>query len=252
MSDISVSWVILTFNRGAMVKQAIEHCMANAGDTWEELVWVDNGSTDGLQFNIRDKFNPDVLVLNAANRGVARGYNQAMGLASKDYILITGCDMLMPDNWLKTFKEYVRRIPNTGVACMYSKEMDAVPERLRGSPQTFNGLPIVHAMPIERRIFKRTLLKNFGYFPETFGLYGYDDMAWAYRAESTCREEGWPCYMIPNQVAVHLGTEGINPADGKDDIEYHAFKRREALDPAKQAELRRLRAEGFPRFSPYP
>lgn len=248
----TISWVILTYNRRETVTKAIDHCMANAGAKWDEIVWVDNGSTDGME-NTLFNFEPDVAVLNNTNLGVAKGYNRGMALATKDYIVITGCDMKMPNNWLRTFKEYVEHIPQTGVACMYSRHWTEKPERIRKfGIDDVHGLPIVHAMPIERRIFRRDLLADFGYLPETFGLYGVEDLCWAYRAEKVCAEKGLLTYVIPGFVAEHLGTEGVNKADGKDSFEYHAFKQKEVQDASKLIEFERLRDLGWPKSSPYP
>jgi GT2 family glycosyltransferase len=250
----TVSWIILTHNRPEIVRKALEHNAGNAGDDWDELVWVDNGSSlqnlVSMQNSLFDY--ADIQVQNRENMGVARGYNQGLGLATKDYVLITGCDMLMPNNWLRTFKDYVEKIPETGVACIYSSHWTEKPERIRqfGIDES-RGLPIVHAMPIERRIFKRSLLADFGYFPETFGLYGYDDLAWAYTAERVCMEKCLISYVIPGFVAQHLGTEGFANYDGKDDHAYHEMKRKEVMDPEKRAELARLRGLRWPRFSPF-
>jgi GT2 family glycosyltransferase len=246
----TISWVILTFNRREIVTKAISRCMQNAGAAWDELIWVDNGSTDGMEKSLFD-FEPTVSVLNAKNQGVARGYNVGMGLATKDYIVLTGCDMLMPDGWLKLMKSYVEEIPHTGVASIYSKTLDQARERIQGGARVVNGLPLVPALPIERRIFKRSLLAEFGYFPETFGLYGYDDLAWAARANKVAEEKGLLNYVIPNVMAEHLGTEGIEVHDGKDDATYHAFKKDQVSSPDKTLELNRLRTLGWPKFSPF-
>ncbi len=250
-----VSWVILTYNRAEIVRQAIGHCLDNSGapEAINQIVWVDNGSTDGVR-EVMASFEPEISVLNSENLGVAKGYNQGLGLATEEYIIVTGCDFLMPDNWLRTFLEYVTKIPETGMACMYSKHWTYCHDRLRKSygVQMVNGLPIVHAMPLERHIMRRSLLADFGYFPETFGMYGFDDVARAHRIEQVCDEKGLLYYCIPDCVPVHLGTEGLKQHDGKDSAEYHAMKRKEATDPAKHAELNRLRDLGWPRFSPFP
>ncbi len=249
------SWIILTFNRAEIVREAIGHCLDNSGapEAITQLVWVDNGSTDGVRDVMRG-FEPDVSVLYSENKGVARGYNTGMGLATEEFVVVTGCDFRMPDNWLKTMLDYVTQIPETGMACIYSQHWTYKHERLRKQYGVDNSyaLPIVHAMPIERHIYRRELLSAFGYYPETFGMYGFDDVARAYRIEKVCDELGLLYYVIPDLVAEHLGTEGLNAADGKDDLAYHAMKRKEATDPAKRAELARLKELGWPKFSPFP
>lgn len=249
----TVSWLLLTFNRGQTVRKSVTHNFDNAGCAPDELIWVDNGSTDIITREFMLSLDPEVSILNNENLGVAKGYNRGMALATMDYIVITGSDMLMPDNWLSTFKDYVTKIPNTGVACIYSHHWTSKKERIREpyGRQVYNGLEYVPAMPIERRIFKRSLLADFGYFPESFGLYSYDDLAWAYRAEKVCQEKGLLHYVIPDLVAEHMGTEGVAKYDGKDDVEYHLMKKREAADPAKKAELQRLKGLGWPKFTPF-
>lgn len=257
MPNPTVSWVVLTYNRCESVRKAITHCMEYAGEKWDELVWVDNGSVDGVRDFMRS-LKPDVTILNKENLGVAKGYNRGLALSSCDYVVITGCDMLMPDGWLRTFKEYVRRIPQTGVACIYSGPLSWVPERARkGTPEelwkreTLNGLDIVHAMPIGRRILSRRLLMEIGFFHEGFGLYGWDDVVWGHRAEKICDEKGLLYYVIPDQIAEHLGTEGVMMFDGKDDFDYHAFKKKEADDRNKHKLMAELSRQGWPYFNPY-
>lgn len=239
----SVTWIVLTYNRAETVKTAIASCMANAGTHWDEMIWVDNGSSDDMSF--MHDMKPDVKVLNKRNLGVARGYNIGLGLASRDYIVITGCDMIMPDGWLALFKEYIAAAPQS-IFSIYSKPLDYCRERLLGAPQLIGSLPVIPAMALERRIFKRSLLGSIGYFPESFGLYGFDDLAWAERAHRHTTT-----YVIPTVHAIHLGTEGIYAQNEKELPEYHAFKHKEATDPAKQLELERLRRLGWPKYSPY-
>lgn len=229
--------------------------MNNACEKWDEMIWVDNGSAHA-QWELMNCLtfpSETIQVRYPTNRGVARGYNTGMALATSDFIVITGCDMRMPDGWLATFKEYVEKIPETGMACMYSSAWPLKGERLRlpYGVQEKNGLRYVPAMPIERRIFRRSLLSEFGYFPESFGLYAFDDLALAARIEKVCAEKGLITYVIPDMVAQHLGDEGIEEHKGRDSSEYHAFKQREVRDPAKRAEIARLRDAGWPRFSPF-
>lgn len=221
------------------------------------MVWVDNGSTDGVR-SFMQSLNPDVAVLHNKNLGVAPGYNRGMAIAKGEYIVITGCDMLMPKDWLKTFKDYVKNVPETGIASMYSCTLDWVPERKRKAAnndwnrETINGYPIIHALPIERRIFSRELLKDIGYLREDFGLYGWEDCEWAERAVRVCDNLGLLYYVIPDQIAEHLGTEATQPYDGKDEREYHNFKKQESADPKKQEVMTWCREHNYPYYNPFP
>lgn len=253
---MKISWLVLTYNRAEKVQRAMTHNVACMGvpKAGVELVWVDNGSRDGLReimYPFVDWFNSAQLCWFEENQGVARGYNEAMRRATGELLVITGCDMLMPPNWLRTFMDCFDRIPETGVACMYSGPLSWVPERIRGEEELRNGLKIRPAMPIGRRMFRRGLLRDAGFLREDFGLYGWEDVEWGYRVERVCREQGLLTYVLPEHVAEHLGTEGVVGYDGKDEREYHAFKQREANDPKKQELMEWCHRNAYPYYNPF-
>lgn len=255
-----VTWVVLFWNRVDLLRQAMEHNIANTGVARHdyELVMVDNGSVDGAT-DYAETLNPETLVKNHKNLGVAKGYNRGMVMATGEFIVITGMDMLMPDNWMRTYLDYFEKIPDTGVVSMYSGPLSWVPERARGGKgpgdwvyETINGLPTVKGMPFGRRMFRTDMLKHFGYFYEGLGLYGYEDVHWGFRAEQVCDEMGLRYYVIPDKIPQHLGTEGIKLYDGMDGKEYHAFKQREANDPEKHRIIADLGSRGWPIERPFP
>jgi len=254
---MTISWIILTFNRAEIVDYSVHYNLAHSGRVPDEIVWVDNGSTDKVR-EVMTAFGPDKTVLLDQNYGVAVGYNRGYLAATCDYVVITGCDTEMPDNWLTTFEKYLTKIPDTGVACIYCSDISQVPERKRGEPVIVNGLPIQPALPFGRRIVNRKLLLDeIGLLHEDLGLYGWEDNVWGERALTVCARLQLWCYSIPGQIALHLGTEGMEPTttakhgDLKDDPAYHAFKRQEALDPAKQAKLAKIREDFYPYYNPY-
>ena len=250
-----ISLVVLTYNRAAIVQKAMYHNLANAGRPIDELVWIDNGSTDGTRL-VMQAFEPAVTVLHKENLGVAKGYNRGYALASGEYVVLTGCDMLMPENWLLTFERYLDAIPNTGVACMFSQPIEKVRERIKGAACNVNGLPIQPALPIGRRIVRRELLVNqIGYLREDFGLYGWEDVEWAERAHKVCRELGLLTYSIPNQVPEHLWldfdlSDISKPVVGPD-AGYQQFKVREVADPSKQTLMEECRRRGYSYYNPF-
>lgn len=237
-----------------MVKKSVYYNLAHAGHTIDELVWVDNGSTDGVR-QVMQNIEPEITILHDTNMGVAKGYNAGMHAATQEYIVITGCDTLMPKNWLAIFIKHVETIKDTGVACIYCSPVEKVPERKRGDKLVHvNGLAIWPALPMGRRIISRQLLQDrIGYFREDFGLYGWEDIEWGERALKVCKQQHLQCYAIHGAVAEHLGTEGIitDPIDLKDDADYYRFKHKEALDPAKQEVMKKAAAQGYPYYNPF-
>ena len=241
---MKISWVILTYNRGEIVEKAIQHNFNNKGFDLDEIIWVDNGSTDNV-CEVMKKFNPDISICHSKNLGVAKGYNRGFLLATGDWIVITGCDMLMPNNWLKTFVEHIEKIPNSDVIAMYSQPINKVSERVKGDAQIINGLRIIPGLPIGRRIMRRDVFEKVGFLREDFGLYGWEDVEWAER----CLARGLFCYNIPFQIPEHLGTEGIKPFDGMDAKAYHKFKQKETQNPKSLKLLQSCRENNYPYYN---
>lgn len=253
---MKISWVILTMNRRPLVEQSVLHNLKTAGAPIDEIVWVDNGSTDSTP-EFMASIKPDVSILHKENLGVSAGYNRGFALSSGSHIVLTGCDMLMPDGWLACFKKYFESIPETGVAAMYCVDIEKVPERKRGEPETVNGLPIHQAMPMGRRMMSREFLKGCGYLREDFGLYGWEDIEWAERAERYARDVGKRFYMIPGMIADHLGRDSwpeqlrLDPDAVQKDDAYFQWKQAQAKDPEKLALLEKCRSEKWPYYNPY-
>lgn len=230
----------------------MRHNMANAGAEWDELVWVDNGSQNPA---IPD-CEPDIIVGFKENLGVARGYNAAMALASGTHMVITGCDRLMPDNWLRAMKDQCTE--GSPAVCIWEKSWDKYPERIRGGVTVHGGVKspyenlwALEALPIGARMFTREFLSKVGYLREDFGLYGWEDVEWAHRAMRVADSLDLHPLVLTQLVAEHLGTEGCAQYDGRDPADYHAFKKAQAEDPAKRALFEKCKAEGFPYYNPY-
>jgi GT2 family glycosyltransferase len=252
---LKISWVILTLNRAQTVAQSYVHNLEQAGAPIDELIWVDNGSSHSEYLQLERLFKcADVKVRNIQNLGVAKGYNRGIVLATGDLIAITGCDRFMPMHWLKTMVNYFETIPQTGVISVYSKPPETMPERFKHRvpiEEDYNGLPIIQAMPMGAKMFRRELLKDVGHLREDFGLYGWEDVEWGYRAQRILAEKNLLSYIIPNFLAVHSGSEGIKDFNGLDNEDYHAFKQREANDPKKAERMEWCRDNGFQHYSPF-
>ncbi len=252
---MKISWVILTHNREDVVKKCFRHNYLNCGINHRnlEIITVDNGSFPYFGDKNPPQLFAEISILNRENLGVAKGYNRGLAMATGDYIVITGCDRIMPEGWLKTWLEYMEKIPHTGIISCYSKTNDKVPERIHGNRTIMIGSAVSYtrAIPMEARILSRDLFRKIGYFHEGLGLYAWEDILWSERAEKVTKELGLINYIIPGMVAEHLGDEGCDEYTGIDPKSYHDFKRKESQDPAKQKVCEEYRAAGHPYINPY-
>lgn len=244
---MKISWVILTHNRHITASKSYRHNLSAFRSFPHvpmifEVIHVDNGSE-----YIEDGFDiePDIAIKNARNLGVAKGYNHGLVLATGDYIVITGCDRLMPHNWLNRMLEAFEKIPNMACVSCYSEDEETIQDRYvtQKKIEEINGVKFMRALPFEARMFKRSLLADVGYFHEGFGLYGYEDCVWGPRMMNVSREKGLICCTLPDFKATHLGRE-----DAKD---YKEFKARETKEPWKWELVQKLAREGYPKFNPF-
>jgi glycosyltransferase involved in cell wall biosynthesis len=87
-----VSLIVLTYNRADLVARTVPHNWSRAGTPPDELIWVDNGSTDNVR-DVMRKVDPHVSVLNKQNVGIFKGYNRGILMASGDYVVIIDSTM---------------------------------------------------------------------------------------------------------------------------------------------------------------
>jgi len=72
-----------------------------------EIIVIDNGSQDGSDLKIRQKFPGVKLIKNHSNLGFARAINQGIKIATGTLIFITNDDIVFEKNSLKNAVEYL-------------------------------------------------------------------------------------------------------------------------------------------------
>ncbi|MEP7311022.1 MAG: glycosyltransferase [Pseudomonadota bacterium] len=89
-----VSTVIPTFNRREMVCRAVNSALAQTYPA-QEIIVVDDGSTDGTAQMLRDQYGDRVICVSQANAGVSRARNCGVRMARGSLIALLDSD----DEW---------------------------------------------------------------------------------------------------------------------------------------------------------
>src|SRR3990172_5185372 len=167
---MKISVILVTWNRCDLVRDTLQKNRASSGREWDELVWVDNGSTDGTsELAVAEK--PDALVLFKNNQGVSKGYNRALSLCAGDWIAIPGDRNIMPQNWLKMWAE-IAETDQVDVVSLWVCDYGIPTERhLPGEIQTLAGHRCRPGIAFDTIIFRRSLLSTAGYWRGDFGMY---------------------------------------------------------------------------------
>ncbi len=111
-----VSVITVNFNAGAHLLACVRSALAAAA---AEVIVVDNGSSDGSVAALRAAWGADPrlrILENGTNFGFARANNQALPLATGDYLLFLNPDCVVPPAALGRMREVMEQHPRTGMA----------------------------------------------------------------------------------------------------------------------------------------
>lgn len=98
MQRPAASIVILAWNEWELTQACLDSLRPTLG-LHDEVIVIDNGSTDGTGGGIR-RFPWVRVVTNPENRGFAAGCNQGAALASRDVVVFLNNDTLLAGRWL--------------------------------------------------------------------------------------------------------------------------------------------------------
>ena len=125
--DAKVSVVLCGYNQAMYVKDAIESALSQTHRD-VELIVVDNGSTDGSP-ELLKAYEADTrvrLLLHRSNAAVTTRLNEAIGLASGEYIsILYADDYYLPHKLERQLREFSELSPDYGVVYSPSYRLDA-------------------------------------------------------------------------------------------------------------------------------
>lgn len=108
------SVILLGFNR----RRFIEDCLSSVLDQDlrrpYEVVFVDNGSTDGSPDLVRERFPQVRVIENGKNYGYAEGNNIGYRHSRGEYLVFLNDDTVVHRSWLRTLIEAVESSPEIG------------------------------------------------------------------------------------------------------------------------------------------
>ena len=221
MADVSV--VVVTWN----ALPWIEHCLDSVRG--QEVVVVDNGSTDGTVDFVREQF-PDVRVVEQDNRGMGGGNNTGMRAAGGRYFFLLNSDAWVVGDGLAKLVEFADNHPEAAVAGPRLVNTDGTLQRsVRGEPTVWRlateYLFIRKLAPRSRLLnplyvggfahdevfeadwlfgpallVRREAADAVGLFDESFFMFS-EEVDWMTRF----RRAGWKVLFFPGAEVVHVG-----------------------------------------------
>ncbi len=146
----AVSVIITTYNRSALVKEAIESVLRQTLTDFEAIV-VDDGSTDDTRDGIKQICDDKVRYFYKENGGVSSARNLGLVNARGEYVAFLDSDDLWPEKYLETMVSNLERKTDYGTAYSLFKNLypDGRVIDAFGSDRFFSGW-------LTKRYYKKT------------------------------------------------------------------------------------------------
>jgi glycosyltransferase involved in cell wall biosynthesis len=115
-SNPAVSVLVPVFNKAPYLRRSIDSVLAQTFDDFE-IVFVDDGSTDGSADVIRSYADPRLRLVQQANAGAGAARNRALSEARAPLVALLDADDLWEPGFLATMTALASEYPQAGLLC---------------------------------------------------------------------------------------------------------------------------------------
>lgn len=112
---MKLSIVIINWNTKSMLHDCLESVFDNLGGLNAEVIVVDNASDDCSPDMVEHDFPDTVLVRNTKNHGFAAANNQALEIATGEYLLLLNSDTIVLGDVLQRSVHFMEGNPEAGM-----------------------------------------------------------------------------------------------------------------------------------------
>ncbi len=235
LTKVRFSIVIVHRNGVQMLLDALAALMHAIGKD-DEVILVDNGSSDDSVRQVRAAFPAVLVIANGCNNGFARACNQGLAKAGGEFVLFLNNDAFLPPGALEQFAEDFAAHPkaaliggqlvgedgslqrSAGVAPGFLSEMGLVRRR---HPDVSSA---AEAVEVETLVgacmaFRRMVADTAGRLDEDFFFY-FEETEWCVRL----RRLGWKVMLDPRIRITHL--KGASTRAVRRDAQIEIFRSR--------------------------
>ena len=184
-----------------------------------EIIFVDNGSTDGSVEFVKDMFRNDArmtIIQNSGNLGWSPANNQGMKVAVGEIVVCVSNDMIVETNWIKEIVKVMKADKQIGMVQCNSISMwdRKTPDSGMNYLDRFGYSYSYASSKTNHEVFfaegmafaiKKEVIDKIGVFDDYFFM-EYDDMDLSWRA----RLGGYKIFFVPTAIVYHArgGTVG--------------------------------------------
>lgn len=225
----ALSIVLVCWNNKAYLDPCLKSLYETGLKNTFDVVVVDNGSTDGSQQMLAEKYREVKIVQNSSNVGLGKASNQGIEATKGRYILLLNNDTIVNGPSFDAMVNFMDENPSAGAVggkllnsdgttqSCYNyfptlREDFLVATRLGelirpGYPAVMNGEKIesVDWLGSACLMVRRSALNEVGLLDEGYFIYG-DEADLQYRL----KKAGWKIYFLPEATTIHYGGRSMD------------------------------------------
>src|SRR3989337_3855070 len=111
---MELSVIIVNWNTKKLLEDCLRSIFKFTKDIKFEVIVVDNGSKDGSQAMVKEKFPQVKLILNKDNLGFTKANNQGIKVAKGKYVLLLNSDTYLIENSLSKLVKKAESLSSLG------------------------------------------------------------------------------------------------------------------------------------------
>ena len=229
ISVLDMSIILVCWNNKDYLSACLESLYTSDIHSTFDVIVVDNGSSDGSQTMLHEKF-PDVqLIQNEGNVGLGKASNQGIEATKGRYVLLLNNDTLVNGFSLDALVEFLDKNPTAGAVggkllnpdgsfqAGYANFSTLLEEFLIAthlgellwdgypSHSDSNSVKPVDWLSSACLLIRRTALDEVGLLDESYFIYG-DEADLQYRL----KQAGRPIYYLPGIHTIHYGGRSMD------------------------------------------
>jgi GT2 family glycosyltransferase len=228
-NTVDMSIVLVCWNNKAYLDPCLKSLYEGGVTCKFDVIVVDNGSTDGSQAMLREKYPEVMIIENGRNVGLSKASNQGIEATRGKYVLLLNNDTIVNGKALNAMVEFLDSHPEAGAVGGkllnedgsfqggYAK-FSTLPEELLiasglgdriwpGYPSHFDSDRIIPVGWLSSAclLLRRSALDKVGLLDESYFIYG-DEADLQYRLNRA----GFKVYYIPTATTIHFGGRSMN------------------------------------------
>jgi N-acetylglucosaminyl-diphospho-decaprenol L-rhamnosyltransferase len=225
----ALSIVLVGWNNKAYLDPCLKSLYESEMKNTFDVIVVDNGSTDGSQQMLAEKYPQVRIIQNPGNVGLGKASNQGIEATTGRYILLLNNDTIVNGSSFDAMVDFLDKNPKTGAvggkllnpdgtiqagynyfSSLYQELLVAtrVGEFIRpGYPAVMdaNQIKSVDWLGSACLMVRRSALDKVGLLDEGYFIYG-DEADLQYRL----KKAGWEVHFLPQAHTIHFGGRSMN------------------------------------------